>query len=238
MPSSFDLHATEYDEWFLANGNILRSELSLLARCLGSPGRALSVGCGSGLFEWLLDREHGIRITDGIEPSVPMADIARSRGMEVLGGTAETAEYGVECYDTVLFNGTPSYIDDLAEAFARAYRALVDGGRIVVLDVPKESGFGLLYTLAAACGSWDDPRVRDVRPPVPYPIELSSAARWRTTREKIELLEAAGYVRLEQHQTLTRHPAASDDEVEEPSPGHDRGGYVGIIGSRPEGGSR
>jgi SAM-dependent methyltransferase len=233
MSTSFDEYAAEYDRWFLANQNILRSELALLARCLGRPGRTLSVGCGSGLFEWLLDREHDIRVAHGIEPAEAMAAIARERGVEVRIGTAETTDYGDACYDTVLFNGTPGYIDDLAEAFRRAHRALVGGGRVVVLDVPKESGFGLLYALAVVCGSWDDPRVRDVKPAVPYPIEFAAAAHWRTTAEKIGLLEATGFVDLECYQTLTHHPLASDQQVEKPVPGHDRGDYVGIIGRKP-----
>ncbi len=102
-----------------------------------------------------------------------------------------------------------------------------------MLDVPKESGFGLLYALAAACRSWDDPRVRDVKPPEPYPIEFAAAANWRTTAEKAELLEAAGFVDLEYYQTLTYHPLAANEQVEEPVPGHDRGDYVGIIGRKP-----
>jgi SAM-dependent methyltransferase len=237
MASSFDLCATEYDRWFLDNERTLRSELALLASCLGQPGRALSVGCGSGLFEWLLHREHGVHVANGIEPSEAMAAIARERGLEVRLGTAETAHYGDELYDTVLLNGTPSYIDDLAEAFRRSFVALKGGGRIVVLDVPKESGFGTLYALAAVCGSWEDPRVRDIRPAVPYPIELTMAASWRTTSEKLDLLERAGFVEIESFQTLTRHPAFADAEVESPIPGHDRGDYVGIIGRKPLGSS-
>ncbi len=234
MTSSFDLHATEYDRWFLANENLLRSELALLASCLGEPGRTLSVGCGSGLFEKLLATEHGIAVGHGIEPAEGMAAIARERGLDVVVGTAEATEYG-EGYDTVLFNGTPSYIPNLAEAFRRAYAALVPGGRIVVLDVPKESGYGVLYNLAAACGSWEHPVVADVKPPNPYPIEFTSAANWRTTREKIELLEAQGFTALSFQQTLTTTPLHSNDAVEQPSPGHDRGSYVGIVATKPEG---
>jgi SAM-dependent methyltransferase len=236
MPSSFDLHATEYDRWFLANENLLRSELALLARCLGpEPGRTLSVGCGSGLFERLLSSEYGIAITEGLEPSAPMAAIARERGLNVAERTAEAGAYGDAEFDTVLFNGTPGYIDDLAAALAAARRALRPGGRIVVLDVPKESGFGLLYNLAVACGDWDDPRVSDVKPPHPYPVAFAAGANWRTTAEKVALLEAAGFTDLEFLQTLTVHPVHADRAVEDPVPGHDRGGYVGIVGRLAEG---
>jgi len=43
--------ASKYDSWFLSNPYVLESEALLLKYLLEpSPGRALSVGCGSGLF--------------------------------------------------------------------------------------------------------------------------------------------------------------------------------------------
>jgi hypothetical protein len=34
-----------------------------------------------------------------------MAEIARKRGMDVIVGTGEVTDYGIEQFDTVLFNG-------------------------------------------------------------------------------------------------------------------------------------
>ncbi len=79
----FDEHATEYDSWFLENRNVLQSEVELLAGVLRDPGRALSVGCGSGLFEMILREGHRIDIHFGVEPASGMAEIAVKRGMEV-----------------------------------------------------------------------------------------------------------------------------------------------------------
>jgi hypothetical protein len=42
------------------------------------------------------------------------------------------------------------------------------------------------------------------------------------------MLEQAGFGEFEYMQTLTCHPLHSDDAVEEPSPGFDRGDYVAI----------
>ena len=67
--SAFDEHAREYDGWFLKNRNVLQSEVLLLARFLQNPGQALSVGCGSGLFEKILSDAHGIDIHHGVEPA-------------------------------------------------------------------------------------------------------------------------------------------------------------------------
>lgn len=230
MNKGFDEYASAYDAWFLNNRNVLYSEANLVAHTLKGAGRILSVGCGSGLFEKILADEYGIVIRDGIEPSTGMADIARKRGLRVTITTAEQADFGCGDYDTLLFNGTPSYIDDLAGVVGKAYAALPQGGRIVLIDVPKESSYGVLYNLAKAVGSWDHPLLEGTYPPNPYPIELVGAANWRTTAEKIGLLEKAGFEDLTFAQTLTTHPLHSDRTVEQPCEGYDKGDYVAVTG--------
>ena len=234
MPEqAFDEYADQYDEWFFKNEKVLASEVALLAHVLEKPGRALSVGCGSGIFEAILKKQFGIAIQHGIEPAEPMAEIARKRGLQVRIGTAEEGDYGDQEYDTVLFNGTPSYIEDLGRAFRNAFGALRDGGAIVVVDVPKESSYAMLYNLAKEVGSWDHEYFAGAKPPNPYPIAFVQEARWRSTPEKVSLLEQAGFVDFSFAQTLTRHPAYSDDLVEEPVEGFDRGDYVAIRAIKP-----
>lgn len=104
------------------------------------------MGCGSGLFEWLLRTQHGIDIREGVEPAEGMAAIA---------------------------------------------------------------------------------------PPHPYPVEFPMAAHWRTTEEKAEAPRAAGFVDLAYAQALTRHPKYSDEAVEPPVEGFDRGDYVAIRARKP-----
>lgn len=228
----FDEHAAEYDSWFLQNRNVLQSEVELLAGALHHSGRALSVGCGSGLFEMILREGHNIDIRFGIEPAPGMAEIATKRGMEVQIGPAESLPYDDESFDTVLFNGTPSYIGDLERAFREAHRVLHAGGNIVVADVPAESSYGTLYRLAAMVGSWEDESLKAIAPAVPYPMEFAAAANWRTTGEKLDLLQEVGFHGLVTSQTLTLHPKFSNDLPEAPVPGHDRGDYVAIKGQK------
>ena len=138
-----------------------------MAGFLREPGRALSVGCGSGLFEKILRDEHGIDIHHGVEPAHAMADVATRRGMEVRSGTAQDLPFGDGEFDTVIFNGSPSYIEALDRAFREAYRVVSAGGRVVVADVPAESSYGLLYQLAAERGGWEDPSLSKAGPEHP-----------------------------------------------------------------------
>ncbi len=228
----FDEYAHHYDAWFLENRNVLQSEVLLLKRFLLDPGRALSVGCGSGLFEHILRSEQGIDISDGVEPAEGMARIAAKRGLDVQSGTAEHLPFEDDEFDTVLLNGITGYLNDLGPAFGEAARVLRPGGRIVVADVPAESSYGLLYALVGHLGSWDAQPVANVAPAHPYPAEFVGSARWRTTGEKAEVLRSTGFVDLEFAQTLTRHPKYSNDSVEVPVDGFDRGDYVAIRGRK------
>ena len=228
----FDEYAEQYDTWFLNNRNVLESEVLLLKHFLADPGKALSVGCGSGLFEQLLRNEHGIDIRHGIEPAEGMARIAEKRGMSVSPGTAEQLPVADAEFDTVIMNGTPGYVEDLKQAFSEGYRVLKSGGAIVVLDVPAESSYALLYKLAGLQGTWEDPYLQNVAPPHPYPVEFVTGAKWRTTEEKAGLLTNVGFVDLEYAQTLTVHPKYSNSGVEQPVEGCDRGDYVAIRGRK------
>lgn len=230
---SFDIYATEYDSWFIENSNVLETEVRLVASCLENAGDVLSIGCGSGLFEKILNDKYGIIVKKGIEPSAAMAEIAQKRGMEVTVGTGEDTDYGVEQYDTVLFNGCPCYMRDLSLALRKAYAALRKGGKVVVIDVPKESAYGLLYNLALSVGTWDHPLLDDCSPLMPYPIELVKQANWRTTSEKISLVKEAGFENLKFSQTLTASPCYSHETVEDPCEGYDRGSYVAITAFKP-----
>lgn len=228
METTFDKYAAEYDAWFMKNKNILYSELKLVAYFLKQDEKILSVGCGSGIFEMLLKQEFNITVSHGIEPSKQMAEIAHKRGMKVDTTTAEEADYGNDRFDTIVFNGSPGYITDLQKAFEKAYEALKINGKIIVIDIPKESSYALIYNLAKVLGTWDHPMLKGIQPQDPYPIEFVKAANWRTTSEKVELLKNAGFSDFAFAQTLTRHPVFSGVAEEEPQEGYTCGDYVAI----------
>jgi hypothetical protein len=128
-----------------------------------------------------------------------MARIAERRGLSVKIGTAEDVPFEDGSFDTVLMNGTPA-----------------------------SSSYGMLYQLAGLIGTWDDPRLRKIAPQDPYPVEFVREASWRTTEEISATLRAVGFGHLDYAQTLTTHVRFSNDAVEEPVEGYDRGGYVAI----------
>lgn len=233
MGTGFDEYASVYDEWFIENSNVLASEVALVAATLkDAPQPVLSVGCGSGLFEEMMRREYGIDVRDGVEPSTGMADIARKRGMDVTIATGEEYDYPAGKFGTVIFNGSPSYITDLRLIVGKVYDALPRGGRIILVDVPKESTYGIMYNLAKALGTWEHPLLEGVYPPNPYPIEFVNVANWRTTAEKIRYVEDAGFKNIRCMQTLTTHPLYSDEKSEQPVEGCDRGDYVAVIAEK------
>ncbi|MGM0632692.1 MAG: class I SAM-dependent methyltransferase [Pseudomonadota bacterium] len=235
--SSFDLFSNEYDSWFVDNQRLLDSEVQLLVHSWPDPppSRVLSVGCGTGLFEAVLKRDFNITVTDGIEPASGMAEIARGRGLDVVIGGAEDGDFGNGAFDMLMFNGSTSYVKDLHLVCERAWHALRPGGYILLVDIPRESGFGILYCLAAELGTWDHPLMEGVAPRSPYPIPFVTAAKWYTSAERIAALESAGFSVERTAQTLTSHPVRAGEELEMPSDGHESGGYVAILARRPPG---
>jgi SAM-dependent methyltransferase len=174
----FDGYADAYDQWFMTNSNVFASELKLLHRALHDIEKEtiLSIGCGSGLFESALQSQYGIHVKYGVEPSNDMATIARKRGMTVKIGDAETTSLSKEAYDVIYLNGCSSYIKDLSSAYQNCHRALKKGGHLILLDVPVESAYGILYKFAAHVGGYDKEIFHKIAPTFPYPIELVRSA--------------------------------------------------------------
>ena len=226
--AAFDEHASAYDSWFFDNQNLLSSELKLVAHFLDKESNILSIGCGSGLFESLLAKDYDIHIKYGIEPSKDMAAIAEKRGMQVDISPAETCDIEANKFDIILFNGSVSYISDLAVCIKKAFDALKTGGKLILIDVPKESGFASLYNLASSLDTWEHPLLEHISPADPYPIELVKSANWRTSDEKIALMKNNGFVNFVYAQTLLTHPMYANDKVQEVIEGYDRGDYVAI----------
>ena len=221
--SAFEEEAEDFDFWFDRNMVIFESELEATRHLLGNPEKAVSIGVGSGLFAERL----GIKF--GVEPAGGMADLARKKGIEVKTGTAEEVPFPDGSFDTVLLGTVLSYVKDPQRAVEEAFRILRPGGHVVVSYLAREGSYAMMYDLARLRGGHDP----DISPEHPYPVKFIEGARWVSTVEVRGYLENAGFEDLEYVQTLTRHPRYSNDEVEEPAKGCDRGDYIVVRGRKP-----
>ena len=230
----FDGYADKYDEWFMKNDKLFTSELRLFEKVLGDiqGKKLLSVGCGSGLFESYIDSSN----IEGIEPSEDMAEIARKRGINVIKiGLIEDVDLPEEKYDIIYFNGSSSYMEDLSPVYGKCLRALKANGRLILLDVPKESAFGFMYLLGKSLNTYDHEYLNGAMPELPYPLALASSGVWHTTEEKINVLKELGISRFSYYQTLVKNPLYTNEEPEEVIEGYKSGGYVAIIAEKTNG---
>lgn len=231
VKQKFDGYAEQYDEWFMKNDKLFTSELRLFLKVLGdiTGKRLLSVGCGSGLFESYIDCTN----VEGIEPSADMGSIAEKRGVNIIKyGVIEDVDLPEKTYDIIYFNGSSSYMEDLAPVYEKSLRALVDGGKLILLDVPKESAFGFMYLLGKSLGTYDHEYLEGTMPDLPYPLALASSGIWHSTEEKIEVLKDLGIKDFEFYQTLIKNPLYTNEEPEDVSKGYKSGGYVAIIAKK------
>ena len=224
----FDGYAEQYDSWFMENANLFESELRLFKKALGDIAgkKLLSVGCGSGLFESYIDCTQ----VEGIEPSRDMGEIAKKRGVNVICfGLIEDVDLPEKTYDVIYFNGSSSYMEDLVPVYQKSLAALKEGGKLILLDVPKESAFGFMYLLGKSLGTYDHAYLKGTMPALPYPLALASSGVWHSTEEKIEVLKKLGITKFSFYQTLLKNPMYTNEEPEEVSEGYKSGGYVAII---------
>ncbi len=221
--SAFETSAEDFDSWFNRNQAIFESELLAQQQFIADPEHTVSIGCGSGIF----DERLGIK--SGVEPSEDMAKLARKRGMKIKIGTAEAIPYEDETVQTVLLGTILSYVKDRKKAINEAYRILEHNGHIVVSFLAREGAYSMLYDLASLRGEYDP----DTAPKAPYPLKFLKGTHWCSVSEIRQLLQEAGFVDLKYVQTLTRHPKYSNDEVEQPKEGYDKGDYIVVQGRKP-----
>ncbi|MCR5227746.1 MAG: class I SAM-dependent methyltransferase [Eubacterium sp.] len=227
----FDGYANKYDEWFMVNDNLFTSELRLYKKVLGdiSGKKLLSVGCGSGLFESYIDSSN----IEGIEPSKDMGEIAEKRGINIIKyGLIEDVDLPDETYDIIYFNGSSSYMEDLTSVYEKSLKAVKKGGKLILLDVPKESAFGFMYLLGKSLNTYDHEYLEGAMPSLPYPLALASSGVWHSTEEKIEVLKNLGVEKFSFYQTLVKNPMYTNEEPEEVIEGYKSGGYVAIIAEK------
>ncbi|MCD6223686.1 MAG: methyltransferase domain-containing protein, partial [Deltaproteobacteria bacterium] len=221
--SVFKESAEDFDAWFNKNQIVFESELLAEKYFLSNPKNSISIGVGSGLFASRLGIEYGV------EPSKQMAKLAKKRGIKVKIGMAEDVPFEDERFDTVLLSTVLSYVDDPEKAVKEACRILKPNGHIVVSFLAREGSYAMLYDLAYLRGKHDP----ETSPKYPYPIKFIRGAHWNSIDEINNLLKEAGFVDLKYVQTLTKHPKYTNDEIEQPTEGYERGDFIVVQGRKP-----
>ncbi len=136
-----------------------------------------------------------------------MADVARSRGVEVVQAFAEILPIEDGSYDYTLMVTTVCFLRDVNAAFQETYRILRPGGVLVVGLIDRDSPLGTRYLAKRS----DNPFYRQ--------------ARFHSATELEKQLASTGFSRFEFCQTLFREP----ETMTEPDPfrpGHGEGGFV------------
>ncbi len=220
--SVFEESAEDFDKWFSKNKIVFESEFLAEKHFLSNPKNSVSIGVGSGLFASRLGIEYGV------ESSKEMAKLAEKRGIKVKIGTAEKVPFEDERFDTVLLSTILSYVDDPQKAVSEAYRILKHNGYIVVSFLAREGSYALMYDLAYLRGKHDS----ETAPKYPYPVKFIKDTHWHSTKEVSNLLKKAGFVDLKYVQTFTKHPKYTNDKLEEPIEGYQKGDYIVIQGRK------
>jgi SAM-dependent methyltransferase len=122
----FEEHAADYDRWFDDNPEVFRLQVRAVRRAVPEGERILEVGVGSGRFAAALGIGHGI------DPSLPLARMARMRGIGVVRGCGENLPYRDGSFDAIVMMTVICYLDNISLAFREAFRVLVPAGRIVI----------------------------------------------------------------------------------------------------------
>ncbi|QCC46905.1 class I SAM-dependent methyltransferase [Halobellus limi] len=209
MPKTepFEKHTERYEGWFEEHEAAYQSELEALRRLVPTTGYGIEVGVGSARFAAPL----GVQV--GIDPSEEMLEHARERGVEVVGGVAESLPFKDGTFDTALIVTTICFVDDVPQTLAEVARVLRPDGALVIGYIDKDSPVGKIYQETKA----QNPFYRE--------------AVFVSTEELVDALETAGFSDFEFVQTIYHWPG----EIEGPEPiesGYGDGSFVGIKATR------
>ena len=188
----FDRKADRYDAWFDSPQGraVFAAEVECLRKLLPPDTSGwVEVGVGTGRFSAALE------IPEGIDPSGPMLEKARERGIRTRRGRAEDLPYSTGSVAGVLLTVTLCFLDDPEAGLSECARVLKPDGRILIGIVPAESPWGRHYREEAEQG---------------HPFY--SVARFYTCQETIELARAAGFEFAGAAGTL---PMAPEDDLSE-----------------------
>ena len=180
MPKTeaFEKFPQAYEAWFEKHSILYDAEIEAIKKLLPPFKHGIEIGVGSGRFAVPLG------IKTGVEPSAKMAEIARSKGIEVIEGIAEDLPVGNETFDLALMVTTICFVDDPLLSLQNIYRILKAGGYVIIGFVDRGSELGKQY---------EKNRLNS---------RFYRQARFYDVHEVIRLLKKAGFSKIICTQTL------------------------------------
>ncbi|MDP2797806.1 MAG: class I SAM-dependent methyltransferase [Methanoregula sp.] len=169
----FEEFAADYDRWFDDHAAVYHAQLRLLGRAVPSSGLGLEVGVGSGRFAAPLG------ICCGIDPSSSLAEMAKSRGVEVAIGVGEHLPYRSGSFDYAVMMTVICFLDDMTGVLREVFRVLVPSGIIVLGFIERDGEIFRHYRAEPEKG------------------RFLRHARFHFTDEIIQKLHDAGFSRVE-----------------------------------------
>ena len=200
----FEIHASEYDEWFDKYSEVFESEVEAIRDVLPQGNiQGIEVGLATGRFSVALG------IKEGVEPTFALRKIALSRGIEVIDAVAEKLPYKDLRFDFVVMCSCISYFYDMHTAFIEASRVLKPGGSFIIGFIEKDSKIGKQYEYKRQTSTF------------------YKQATFYSTDKIIYELKRVGFKDLEFSQTLFKD-LDQIKEFEPAIPGYGNGSFVVI----------
>jgi len=195
----FDRYYQKYDSWYEKNRFAYLSELAVLKKSIPKNKRGLEIGVGTGRFAAPLN------ISEGIDPSPQMLEIAKQRGVSVRLGTGEDIPFAENEFDYAALIMTLCFVSNPLKVLKETGRVLKTGGRLIIGIVDKESFLGKFYESKKSI--------------------FYKNAHFFSIPELTMMLKKVGFGRFVYYQTLFSFPEEMT-AVERPLKGFGKGGFV------------
>jgi ubiquinone/menaquinone biosynthesis C-methylase UbiE len=135
----FNDYASDYDRWFDEHRDIYNTQVRLLRDAVPHTGRGLELGVGSGRFAVPLG------ICSGIDPSLKLIKMAKTRGIEAGRGEGEHLPYRSETFNYVLMMTVICFLENPPNVLQETFRVLVKGGDLILGFIEKDGEIATQY---------------------------------------------------------------------------------------------
>lgn len=196
----------DYDKWYDKYQAVYQSEINALKKVVPS-GRGLEIGVGTGRFA------SPFSVQFGLDPSLNMLKLARSRDIKVVQGLGEYLPFKNDSFHFILIVLTVWLVDDPLHFLKEAVNTLKNGGTLILGILDRKSHWGKYYEEKAAQS------------------KAYSAGRFLCPEEIIQIFKDIDVEFKESFQTLF-HPPPNLKIIEEPRKGFGQGGFVALKGKK------